>query len=115
MCVNKDTQIPFPITIILKAMDDLKLNIKGAGTSSGKDIAKKQAQSIIKEMQEKSILPIERAKMRIRVSATEDIMTSVRESLETKYEHDVVFEDTSSIYMILVIAPYLYRLILEIS
>jgi len=40
MTVNKETQIPFPVSMILKAMDDLKLSIKLTGS---KDLAKKQA------------------------------------------------------------------------
>ena len=63
-------------------MEDLQLNLKVVG---GNDIAKKQAQLIIKEMQEKNILPIERAKMRIRISANEMIVNSVRGILEEKY------------------------------
>ena len=50
MCVNKDTQIPFPISMILKAMDDLKVSIKLTGA---KDVAKKQALMIVKELEEK--------------------------------------------------------------
>lgn len=56
MTVNKETQIPFPVSIILKAMDDLKISIKLTGA---KDLAKKQALQTIKELEEKQILPIE--------------------------------------------------------
>jgi ribosome maturation protein Sdo1 len=74
----------------------------------GKDIAKKQAQLIIKEMQEKGILPIERAKMRIRISATEEIIVEIKTTLEEKYAESIYLEDSSPTYMIVLIAPFLY-------
>jgi len=80
MCVNKESQIPFPVSMILKAMEDLKMSIK---ITEGKDIAKRQALLYIKEMQEKNILPIERAKMRIRISANQEILQAIKESLES--------------------------------
>ncbi len=58
-CVNTKDQKQFPVSIIVKAMNEV--NVKINPTQS----AKKQALEFIKDLQK--VIPIERAKMRIKV------------------------------------------------
>ncbi|CAL1697302.1 unnamed protein product [Somion occarium] len=66
-CVDPATQRPYPVTIIEKAMTEAGFSVR-----QGKN-AKSQVSECIKELQANSTLPIERAKMRVRVTMpTED-------------------------------------------
>lgn len=81
MCVNKDTSVPFPVPIILKAMDDIKFSIK-----QNHD-AKKQALLLIKQLP--TVLPLERAKMRIKlVCSSKEKADEILEIMEKKYGKD---------------------------
>ena len=64
MAVNTENQKPFPESTILKAMDKLKFSVQ---TQGKKDMVKVQAQQVIKQCEDRKILPIERAKIRVRV------------------------------------------------
>lgn len=59
MCVNSGTGKPFPISQISKAMAEAKVNVQPSKS------AKKQALDVIKMLEK--ILPLERAKMRLRL------------------------------------------------
>ena len=59
-CVNTNDNKQFPVSIIMKAMNEANVKI------NPKDSAKKQALSFIPDL--KSIIPIERAKMRLKIS-----------------------------------------------
>jgi len=59
MCVNPETKRPYPVSIIEKALHDLHFSIKPNRTS------KQQALEVIPKLRE--TMPIERAKMRVRV------------------------------------------------
>ncbi|CAO3693778.1 unnamed protein product [Rhizopus microsporus] len=61
-CVNPQTKRPYTVTMIEKAMQDLHLSV------NPKRSAKSQALDVIKQLQEKQILPIQRAQMRIRIT-----------------------------------------------
>lgn len=61
-CVNPQTKRPYTVTMIEKAMQDLHLSVNPKRSS------KSQALEVIKQLQEKQILPIQRAQMRIRVT-----------------------------------------------
>ncbi|KAJ3057221.1 hypothetical protein HK097_010581 [Rhizophlyctis rosea] len=60
-CVNPQTKRPYTFTMIEKAMADLHFSV-----NSNKS-AKQQALEVIKQLQEKDIIPIARAQMRIRI------------------------------------------------
>lgn len=78
MCVNKVTSVPFPTPIILKAMDDLKFNVKENHS------AKKQALQLIKELP--AVLPLERAKMKIKLTCpNEEKANEIKELMKEKY------------------------------
>lgn len=61
-CVDPDTQRPYPVGIIEKAMAEAGFSVK-----QGKN-AKSQVSECIKLLQAESSLPIQRARMRIKVS-----------------------------------------------
>ena len=61
-CVNPQTKRPYTVTMIEKAMQDLHLSV------NPKRSAKSQALDVIKQLQEKQILLIQRAQMRIRIT-----------------------------------------------
>ncbi|KAJ3045371.1 hypothetical protein HDV00_010241 [Rhizophlyctis rosea] len=60
-CVNPQTKRPYTITMIEKAMADMHFSVHPNKS------AKQQALEVIKQLQEKSIIPIARAQMRIRL------------------------------------------------
>ncbi|KAI0079045.1 Shwachman-Bodian-diamond syndrome protein [Panus rudis PR-1116 ss-1] len=61
-CVDPSTQRPYPVSIIEKAMTEAGFSVK-----QGKN-AKSQVSECIKELQAHSTLPIQRARMRVRVT-----------------------------------------------
>eukprot|EP01124_Arcella_intermedia_P013453 TRINITY_DN1986_c0_g1_i1.p1 TRINITY_DN1986_c0_g1~~TRINITY_DN1986_c0_g1_i1.p1 ORF type:complete len:254 (-),score=33.20 TRINITY_DN1986_c0_g1_i1:73-834(-) len=74
-CVNKDTQQSFPLGVIENAMREIHVSIIPHQS------AKQQALKIIHQLQEKSSLPIERAKMKLQVFVPS---AEARESLSQK-------------------------------
>lgn len=61
MCINPKSQKPYTVTIIEKVMSDMHYNVHPTKS------AKQQALDVIKQIQEKNVIPIERAQMRIRI------------------------------------------------
>ncbi|ORZ10534.1 ribosome maturation protein SBDS-like protein [Absidia repens] len=61
-CVNPQTKRPYTVTMIEKAMQDLHLSVNPKRSS------KSQALDVIKQLQEKQLLPIQRAQMRVRIT-----------------------------------------------
>lgn len=61
-CVNPQTKRPYTVTMIEKAMQDLHLSV------NPKRSTKSQALDVIKQLQEKQLLPIQRAQMRLRLT-----------------------------------------------
>jgi len=61
-CVDPSTQRHYPTSIILKAMSDSGFSLKADKT------AKSQLSACIKQIQEHSKLPIQRARMRLRIT-----------------------------------------------
>ncbi|KAI8642579.1 SBDS protein C-terminal domain-containing protein [Parasitella parasitica] len=61
-CINPQTKRPYTVTMIEKAMQDLHLSV------NPKRSTKSQALEVIKLLQEKQLLPIQRAQMRIRIT-----------------------------------------------
>lgn len=76
-CVNPQTKRPYTVTMIEKAMQDLHLSVNPKRSS------KSQALDVIKQLQEKQILPIQRAQMRIRITLPQGKDTKkIREKLQ---------------------------------
>ncbi len=77
-CVDPSTQRPYPVGVIDKAMTE-----SGFSVQQGKT-AKSQVSACIKTLQEKSELPIERAKMRVKVTIAQKNGKQVEESVREK-------------------------------
>jgi ribosome maturation protein SDO1 len=81
-CVDPVTQLPYPVGMIEKAMAEAGFSVKQNKT------AKSQVSECVKLIQSDSGLPIERAKMRVRVrGAGEEVKKKVSEAAE-KVEED---------------------------
>ncbi|CAG8644558.1 2912_t:CDS:10 [Ambispora leptoticha] len=61
-CVNPETKRPYTVTMIEKAMGELHISVKTNRST------KSQALDVIKQIQEKKIIPIARAQMRLRIT-----------------------------------------------
>lgn len=62
ICLNPELKRPYPVTIIEKAMKDVHYSVKINQS------AKQQALQVVKLLKEKESIPIERAKMRLKVN-----------------------------------------------
>mmetsp|Transcript_10640 Transcript_10640/g.10490 ORF Transcript_10640/g.10490 Transcript_10640/m.10490 type:complete len:262 (+) Transcript_10640:347-1132(+) len=92
MCVNKENSVPFPVPIVLKAMDDIKFHVKEGHN------AKKQALALIKELP--AVLPLERAKMKIKFSCTNEEKVSVVKSWMTETYDKQESEEEGNLYLL---------------
>ncbi|CAI2172190.1 11220_t:CDS:2 [Funneliformis geosporum] len=61
-CVNPETKRPYTVTMIEKAMSELHLSVNVNRNT------KSQVLEVIKQLQEKKIIPIARAQMRLRIT-----------------------------------------------
>lgn len=106
-CVDPDTQRPYPVGIIEKAMAEAGFSVK-----QGKN-AKSQVSECIKLLQAESSLPIQRARMRIKVSIP--INTELKDKvmeLADKLEHQE--ETGSELELTMLIDPSQFRVINEL-
>jgi len=108
-CVNPQTKRPYTVTMIEKAMQDLHLSV------NPKRSTKSQALEVIKQLQEKQLLPIQRAQMRLRITlpqtkegkqAREKILTLIT-SVEDEDSGDTEYE------LIALVDPGKYRAIID--
>ncbi|KAK9382229.1 SBDS protein C-terminal domain-containing protein [Kockiozyma suomiensis] len=79
-CVNPATKRPYPTTIIEKALSELGFNIVATKN------AKAQALDAIKQLIAKQIVPIARARMRVRVTADAKEAKKYRENITALIE-----------------------------
>jgi ribosome maturation protein SDO1 len=74
-CINTETQKPFTVGVIEKAMKDAHYSMHPTKT------AKQQALGVIKLLKDKKALPIERASMRLQLSVPEKQSSDVKSKL----------------------------------
>ncbi|KAJ2928908.1 hypothetical protein H1R20_g8354, partial [Candolleomyces eurysporus] len=107
-CVDPETQRPYSVGIIEKAMAEAGFSVKQGKT------AKSQVSECIKLLQAESNLPIERAKMRIKVTVPAEgypgLKEKVLESADT-VEHEETGEETE---LVMLIDPSQFRVINEL-
>mmetsp|Transcript_7555 Transcript_7555/g.14356 ORF Transcript_7555/g.14356 Transcript_7555/m.14356 type:complete len:288 (-) Transcript_7555:847-1710(-) len=94
-CINRDTQRPYPSGIIERSLRDLHFAVDPTKP------AKVQALEALPEL--RTILPIERARMRLRVQIPETSCEAMREELK-KMEATIESESTSGAETTLVFA-----------
>ncbi|KAI9475810.1 MAG: SBDS protein C-terminal domain-containing protein [Benjaminiella poitrasii] len=106
-CINPQTKRPYTVTMIEKAMQDLHLSV------NPKRSTKSQALDVIKQLQEKQILPIQRAQMKIRVTLPQSKESKKLREKILALVTSVEDEDSSSteIEVIALIDPGKYRII----
>lgn len=74
-CVNPELKRPYPVTIIEKAMKEIHYSIKPNQST------KQQALQVIKLIKEKDVIPIERAKMRLKVNFKGHTSKKIKEKI----------------------------------
>ncbi|KAI9281822.1 SBDS protein C-terminal domain-containing protein [Sporodiniella umbellata] len=104
-CVNPQTKRPYTVTMIEKAMQDLHLSV------NPKRSTKSQALEVIKQLQEKQMLPIQRAQMRIRLTLSQSkeskkLRDSIMPMLTSIEDEDA---GASEIEIIALVDPGKYR------
>ncbi|KAI8090308.1 SBDS protein C-terminal domain-containing protein [Gilbertella persicaria] len=106
-CVNPQTKRPYTVTMIEKAMQDLHLSV------NPKRSTKSQALDVIKQLQEKQLLPIQRAQMRLRVTLPQSAESKKLREKIMPLLTSVEDEDSGSmeIEIIALIDPGKYRTI----
>ncbi|KAF5338444.1 hypothetical protein D9758_012230 [Tetrapyrgos nigripes] len=108
-CVDPDTQHPYPVGIIEKAMAEA-----GFSVQQNKN-AKSQVSQCIKQLQSDSKLPIQRARMRVRVTMPNTDGKRLREKVlegAEKVEDDEMGKDEWEVIML--IDPGQFRIINEL-
>ncbi|OZJ05274.1 Ribosome maturation protein SBDS [Bifiguratus adelaidae] len=74
-CVNPESKRPYTVTMIEKAMGDLHLSVNPNKST------KSQALDVMKQLQEKKILPLQRAQMKVRITMSAKDNKKIRENL----------------------------------
>ncbi|KAL3858514.1 hypothetical protein ACJMK2_013099 [Sinanodonta woodiana] len=96
-CVNPETNRPYTVTLIERAMKDLHFSVKPNRN------AKQQALEVIKQLTEKEIIKIQRAQMRLKLTipAKEDkkLRAKIRK-IATKVELDNFEEELNMVVLI---------------
>ncbi|KAF5377246.1 hypothetical protein D9615_006406 [Tricholomella constricta] len=108
-CVDPETQRPYPVGMIEKAMAEAGFSVKQNKT------AKSQVSECIKALQSDSNLPIQRARMRVRVSMPTADSKRLREKITEgaeKIEDDETGQEEWEVIML--IDPGQFRVINEI-
>lgn len=102
-CLDPEMKRPYPVTMIEKAMKDLHFSVKLTQSS------KQQALQVIKKLKE--TMPIERAKMRIRLKLHGKTSKKLRDRIlkfeSAELESEGKYDD--NIVLIIVIDPGNYR------
>lgn len=107
-CVEPDTQRPYPVGIIEKAMAEAGYSVKQGKT------AKSQVSECIKLLQTESSLPIQRARMRIKVTLPIQTGLEVKNKIvecADKVEHE---EAGDELELTILIDPSQFRVINEL-
>eukprot|EP00347_Sterkiella_histriomuscorum_P002246 403368911 len=101
-CVNTSDGKQFPVSIIMKAMNEANVKI------NPKDNAKKQALTFIPDL--KNVIPIDRAKMRLKISfERQDQLERLKEVIERDYAQDYEVERIGEKFMQCQIQPNMFR------
>lgn len=90
-CLNPELKRPYPVTMIEKAMKDVHYSIKPNQST------KQQVLQVIKLIKEKDAIPLERAKMRLKVNfkgnTTKKIKEKIMKIISVEIENEEKTED----------------------
>jgi len=107
-CVNPDTNRPYPVTLIERAMKDAHISIKPTRST------KQQALDVIKQLKESNALNIQRAQMRLKISIPAKDGKKVREKIKKLASKVEVEEFTDDLEMVFLVDPGCFREVDEI-
>ncbi|XP_066253345.1 ribosome maturation protein SBDS [Euwallacea similis] len=104
-CINPELKRPYPVTIIEKAMKDAHYSVKPNQTT------KVQAMAVIKLLKESDSIPIERAKMRLKVNFGGKEAKKLRDKLKNMESIEIESEeqDGPQITLVFVVDPGLFK------
>ncbi|WFD30557.1 hypothetical protein MSPP1_001578 [Malassezia sp. CBS 17886] len=92
MCVEPDSQKPYTVGMIEKAMKDVHYSVK-TGKSAKSQVrparapTHPQALEVVKLLQSKNTIPIERARMRVRVTVPTKVAKRLKEQVLALFDH----------------------------
>jgi len=100
-CLNPELKRPYPVTIIEKAMKDVHYSVKPNQPT------KVQAMAVIKLFKESNSIPIERAKMRLKVNFKGKEAKKLREKLAKMESVEIESEDRDAdqVTMVFLVDP----------
>lgn len=111
-CINPQTKRPYTVTMIEKAMQDLHLSVNTKRSN------KSQALEVIKQLQEKNVLPIQRAQMKLRITLEQSnetkklkekiipLVTTVEDEDSNSTEYELVREKKAKLTEVILIFCY---------
>lgn len=104
-CLNPELKRPYPVTIIEKAMKDAHYSVKPNQTT------KVQAMAVIKLLKETEAIPIERARMRLKVNFGGKESKKIRDKLKKLEGLEIESEeqDEDQITMVFLTDPGQYK------
>lgn len=104
-CVNPDLKRPYPVTIIEKAMKEIHYSIKPNQST------KQQALQVIKLIKEKDAIPIERAKMKLKVNFRGNSSKKIKEKIMKIESVEIESEEKSDdeITLVFLIDPGAFK------
>lgn len=107
-CINPKTKKRYPPTMIQKAINELKVNIVTTKT------AKIQALEIIRLLVSKQIIPIVRAKMKVKVTLDSKDYKKLKEKLTSLIDDDADTDIGQTYEITALIDPVNYRDLVEL-
>lgn len=104
-CVNPDLKRPYPVTIIEKAMKEIHYSIKPNQST------KQQALQVIKLIKEKDAIPIERAKMKLKINFRGNSSKKIKEKIMKIESVEIESEEKSDdeITLVFLIDPGAFK------
>lgn len=108
-CINPKSKKRYPPTMIDKALKELKFNIINARS------AKSKALEAIKILVEKQVIPIARAKMRVKVIMDSNKYNTIKEAFQSSFVADLESEKTQSqdVEILFLVEPENYKPLVE--
>lgn len=108
-CINPKSKKRYPPTLIDKALKELKFNFVNARS------AKSKALEAIKLLVEKQLIPIARAKMRVKVTVSSKTYKSIKDDFQKEYVSALESEeiDSDGAEIVFLVEPENYKPLVE--
>jgi ribosome maturation protein SDO1 len=108
-CINPKSKKRYPPTLIDKALKEIKFNLVNARS------AKAKALEAIKLLIEKQIIPIARAKMRVKLNLSKNFYETVKDELENNFISDLESQTNTdeNVEILFLVEPENYKTLVE--